>query len=52
MAFCGLTQEKLDKKSWINSDQKCIAKCAGGVECTKYEHPATQPSNFSHPEFY
>ena len=47
MAFCGLTQAKLDEKGWINSDQKCTAKCAGGVECSKYysEHSATQTGN-------
>eukprot|EP01035_Chromulina_nebulosa_P027432 gene27432-36085_t len=54
MAFCGLTQEKLDEKSWINSDQKCTAKCAGGVECSKYysEHSAKATSiGFSIPTY-
>ena len=48
MAFCGLTQAKLDEKGWINSDQKCTAKCAGGVECSKYysEHSATQTGTY------
>ena len=53
MAFCGLTQAKLDEKKWINSEQKCTAKCAGGVECSKFysEHPvapANQPGNLHH----
>jgi hypothetical protein len=41
MAFCDLSQEKLDQKGWVNNQQKCTAKCAGGIECTKYysEHP-------------
>ena len=42
MAFCGLSQSKLDEKGWFNLEtQKCTTKCGGGVECTKYysEHP-------------
>ena len=42
MAFCGLTRAELKTEGWVNADQKCTAKCAGGVECSKFysEHPA------------